>query len=304
MSSSNMITLIGRAFRHPGRACSLAKRKMKQLFLWDYYYSRLREPKVKAWIDLNPEMHKDITKKLIQNGFDVLDFRIDVAAYRHYMERAKYHTFPNYRRGGKEGNFAEKSLEHYLATEFLALSKEDTYIDIANADSPTPEIYGKLFGCRAYRQDLSFPEGIHGNVIGGDAAKLPVENGFATKIALHCSFEHFEQDSDMLFIKEMGRILRNGGKACILPFYLFNRYAIATDPAALPKGGITFDDDAILFCARGWGNQHGRYYDVPHIITRIRDNLDGLKLTIYVIQNEKDVNPSCFVRFVALFEKE
>lgn len=46
------------------------------------------------------------------------------------------------------------------------------YIDIANASCPTPEIYHKLYGCKVYRQDLVFPEGIHGNAIGGDAGSI------------------------------------------------------------------------------------------------------------------------------------
>ncbi len=89
-----------------------------------------------------------------------------------------------------------------------------------------------------------------------------------------------------------------------MPLYLFNKYVIQTDPAALPKGGISFEGDAVLYCAKGWGERHGRFYDMPHLISRIRNNLNNLKLTIYVIQNEKEVDPSCYVKFVALFEKE
>lgn len=222
------------------------------------------------------------------------------------MENAQYSKFRAYylKFAGIARNLAEKSLEHYLGARLLALSKDDLYIDIASSNSPAPEIYHKMYGCKCYRQDMMFLEGMNENTIGGDAANMSVRDGFASKMALHCSFEHFEGDSDIGFIKEASRVLLVGGRLCILPLYLFNKYVIQTDPTVLPKGGIQFDSDAVLYCAKGWGQRHGRFYDVPHFITRIGDNLDGFNLVIYVVQNEKEVDPSCYVKFIALFQKE
>jgi hypothetical protein len=123
-------------------------------------------------------------------------------------------------------------------------------------------------------------------------------------MALHCSFECFEQDSDIKFIIEAGRVLRKGGKLLIVPLYLSNKYIIVTDPAVLPRGGIPFESDAILYCVKGCGDRHARYYNVSKLITRIRNYLKNLKLTIYVIQNEKEIYPSSYTKFIALFEKE
>ena len=296
---------IQKALKHPDKAYKFAIRKMKEGLLWNYYYAALREPKVKSAVPHDdPQIQNEILEDLKKNTFNVIDFEINVTDYRQYINNAEYHKFPNYYGGGKASNFTEKSLEHYLTAKLLNLYKDDVYIDIANANSPTPEIYHKLYGCKVYRQDLVFPEGIHGNIIGGDAGNMSVEDSFATKMALHCSFEHFEQDADIMFIKEASRVLKKEGKLCILPLYLFNRYAIQTDPSALPKGGIPFESDAILYCAKGWGGRHGRFYDIPHFIARIRNNLNDLKLTIYVVQNEKDVDSSCYVNFMALLEKE
>ena len=241
--------------------------------------------------------------ELRSHGFRLHDFSIDVAGYERYIRDARYHQFPNYYRGGHGANFAEKSLEHYLVAILLDLQKDDVYIDIANNSSPTPEIYHRLYGCNVYRQDLLFSPGIHGNVIGGDAGAMPVADGFATKMALHCSFEHFEQDADIRFVAEAGRVLSSGGKLCIVPLYLFTAYAIQTDPAVLPMGGLAFDRDAILYCARGWGERHGRFYDVPQLIARIGKSLDALRLTVYVVRNAPDIDPWCYVKFVALCEK-
>ena len=259
---------------------------------------------MKSWIEDDQNTQDEIVKELKKSGFNVTDFRIDAKEYRHYLKLARYENYSGYYGGGKGNNFAEKSLEHFIAAKLLDLSKEDIYIDVASADAPTSDIYHRLFGCSSYQQDLIFPEGINGNVIGGDASDMPVKDGFATKIGLHCSFEHFEQDSDMRFIRETKRVLRKGGRLCIIPLYLFNKYAVHTDLSVfLPWKGVNFEPDATVYCAKGYENRHGRFYDVPHLITRVRNNLDGLKLTVYVVQNAKDIDPSCYVRFVALLEK-
>jgi SAM-dependent methyltransferase len=245
--------------------------------------------------------------QLKENGLCVIDFKINLDEFRQYLERAQYNRFPEYYGGGKGRNFVEKSLEHYLAAKVLQISRNDVYIDIASANSPAAEIYHRLYGCETYRQDIVFPSGINGNTIGGDACNMPVADGFATKMALHCSFEHFEQDSDIRFIKEAGRVLRKGGKLCIVPLYLFESYIAVTDPANLSREerareGALFDSDVALYCAKGWGLRHARFYDVTHLIARIIKNSD-LKSTIYVIQNEKAVDNTCYARFIAVFEK-
>jgi SAM-dependent methyltransferase len=176
------------------------------------------------------------------------------------------------------------------------------YIDVASSNSPSAEIYHKLYGCKTYRQDLIFQRGICGNTIGGDACNMPIKDGFATKMALHCSFEHFEQDSDIRFIKEASRILQKGGKLCIVPLYLSDDHIILINPTNLPRGGLQFDSDAKLYCVKGWAPRHVRYYDVPHLITRIIENTD-LEPTVYVVQNEKEADTSCYVKFIAVFEK-
>jgi len=294
-----------RVIKQPKRAIKFAIWKIKEFVLWDYYYAALPEPKIKSAIPANnPQVQDEIMKQLRKNGFNIVNFKINKNDYKHYLDNAKYNKFPDYYGGGKGRTFTEKSLEHYLAAKLLNLSKDDVYIDIANLNSPTPEIYHKLYGCKTYRQDLIFPKGLHKNIIGGDASSMPVKDGFATKMGLHCSFEHFEQDSDIGFIKEANRVLGKEGKVCILPLYLFNRYAIQTDPVVLPRGGISFESDAILYCAKGYRNRHGRFYDISHLISRIRNNINDLKLTIYIIENEKEIDSSCYVKFIAILEKE
>lgn len=234
-----------------------------------------------------PQVQKMVISQMENAEFDLTPYTIDIHDYHDYIERSDYQQYTNYYNSIKS-SFAEKTLEHYLAMKLLDLNEHDVYIDIANARSPTPEIYQKLHGCKTYRQDLIFEPGFHGDTIGGDASAMPLPNGFASAMALHCSFEHFEGDTDIRFIREAKRVLIPGGRMCILPLYTFFKYAIQTDPKAYPDFKI--EEKAIIYHALGWGNRHGRFYDVPHLINRVRNNLDGMKMKIYIITNEKKID--------------
>jgi len=268
---------------------------------WQYKYFLLREPKVRGGIPHTDAVGTELQLKT--NNFMVRDLVIDVADYWKYIEAAELYKLKRYYGGYDGSSFPEKSLEHYLAAKLLKLEPDDIYVDVGSMQSPVVQVYHNLYRCKTYQQDLSYPAGINGDMIGGDAGAMPVPDGFATKMGLHCSFEHFERDSDIRFIVEAGRVLRPGGRVCILPLYLFSHYAIQTDPAVLPEGGIEFGPDAVLYCKKGYRNRHGRFYDVPHLISRVRNALNGLGLIIYSVTNAQQVHPSCSVRFIAVLDK-
>ena len=306
-----MLNKLQIAIRHPEKAYRAVAKKVKNDLLWEYYFSTTREPKAR-WDALRFNPKKEvIADQLKENRLRVDDFKIDLDEFHQYLEKAQYARFPNYYGGGK-GVFkrflVEKSLEHYLAAKTLQISRNDVYVDVASSNSPAAEVYHKLFGCETYRQDIIFPRGIHGNTIGGNACNMPVTDGFATKMALHCSFEHFENDSDIRFIKEASRVLRKGGKLCIVPLYLGESYMVITNPVNLSRKerggeGALFDSDATLFCSKkDLDLRHNRFYDVSHFIARIIKNSD-LKSIIYVIRNEKEVDDTCYAKFIAIFEK-
>jgi len=98
--------------------------------------------------------------------------------------------------------------------------------------------------------------------------------------------------------------LRSGGRLCIVPLYLFTKYTIQTDTAAWPEQGLEFDPHASINIAEGWRERHGRFYDVSHLRKRIMNNLNNMELTIYVIRNQDVIDPSCYVKFAAVFEKK
>jgi SAM-dependent methyltransferase len=272
--------------------------KIKNTFFWDHYYSSLREPKVRnGFLELQRTTKEMIIQQFEAVGINPKPFTIDQEGYLNYFKKANYSRF----RYCPETMLPEKSLEHYVAAEILALTPKDVYIDIASAKSPAPSIYAQLYGCIVYKQDLIYPKGLHGNVIGGDACELPLPDGFASKMALHCSFEHFEGNADTLFIQEASRVLTKGGKLCILPLYLTERFGIVTNPILVPKQ-MVFDEEALLYCEKRCDNRHGRFYDAKHFVERIVSKTN-LKLTLYAITNETEIDPACYLKFMALFEK-
>ena len=289
--------------RRPKESVRYVRSRIVEMLQWEDYYAALREPKVRGLVR-NDEANADrVAEYLRRVGFHLHDFEIDLADFHNYLRLAQYTNYWPYYDGGRAAKFTEKALEHYLASRLLELSANDVYIDIANDASPTPDIYRKLFGCAVYRQDLTFKPGLKGDRIGGNAANLPLPTGFASKLGLHCSFEHFEGNSDIGFIREASRVLRPGGRLCIVPLYLVESYAIQTNPALMKRGGIAFEADARLYCARGWRNRHNRCYDVDHFVNRIFENLGDLDLTLYHVRNQREVDPVCYVKFIAVFTK-
>jgi len=287
----------------PARAWYALRYRLRSALLWERRYAGLREPNVREGIPDGVEFDTAVRAELERAGIRVCEYQVDPDDYHAYLAKAEYRQYRTYLHGGHAAVFPEKSYEHYLAATLLALQPGDTYIDIANDRSPAPDIYRRLYGCTAYRQDIVFAPGVHGDSIGSDAATLPVEDGFASAMALHCSLEHFEGDADIGFVREAARVLRRGGRVCIVPLYMSTKYSILTDPAVLPRGSQPFEHDAVLHCVRGYGNRHGRYYDGIHLARRIIDNLGPLDFTVYYFSNMYSVEPRCHVRFSVVMRR-
>lgn len=257
--------------------------------------------------------HGDITAELASHGVRVEPYTIDVDAFWAYVEEVGYRSSYYYHggtmtTGAPDGDTAEtateKWLEHYVSWDLIRPERGETLIDIASCHSPFADMQQDHYGITAYRQDLMFPAGLHDDrTIGGDAAAMPVDDGFADLMTLHCSFEHFEGDSDRRFVREAQRVLRPGGRLCILPLYTSTRYSIQSDPATWAEQPVRFEPDAKVCLARGWSEAHGRLYDAAHFLDRVVANLGPLELTVYAIENAAEVSPNCYLRFAALLRQ-
>jgi SAM-dependent methyltransferase len=221
-----------------------------------------------------------------------------------FFERGGYARRWLYYAGGRDRTVLQKVLEHWTAAELLGLEPSDLYLDVASQDSPAPDIYARLYACRVLRQDLGYRAGLHGGRIGGSAESIPLPTGSVSKMALHNAFEHFEADADTGFVHEAQRLLRPGGRLCILPLFLHPTYSVQTDLAMLPPGvELRFDAGARIHEAPGWRDRHGRFYDVPQLIRRVVQPARQFRLRLIHYENAAELYPGCHMHYAALFER-
>jgi len=226
----------------------------------------------------------------------VESLRVDKSEFDRYFQKWSYDKI-------YIKNKEEKALEHFVAIKLLDFKKKDVFIDIASLNSPFPNVVSKTYGCKVYKQDLSYPAGVNRNVIGSDAAAMPLEAGSVSKMTLHCSFEHFEGDADTRFVKEAGRVLKPGGMVCILPLYLSKGYYIQNDPT-VDRTGLVFDEGASIKEVAGWNNRFGRIYSVDKLKERIFNNCGDLEIKMYFLENTKDIHPDCYLNFILVLIKK
>ncbi|MEZ4777569.1 MAG: methyltransferase domain-containing protein [Bacteroidia bacterium] len=254
----------------------------------------------------DPRLDDQLVEKLKEAGIGVKPFEIDVPGYKDYLKKVDYPD--TYYGGGKipGKNFTEKTLEHYVSTSFIPFDEDTVFIDVAACTSPFYTIVRRLYGCReTYQQDLVYPKGLNGDKIGGYASELYLPDGSVDAVTLHCSLEHFEGNSDTEFFQELSRVLRPGGRAVILPFYLAGEYTIHVDPAynLLKFHRPKIDPRAKLrYC--NWYQFFSRHYDPQALQERILSKVPDLNLTVYHVQNFREVDPSCYLRFIGVFEKK
>ena len=67
-------------------------------------------------------------------------------------------------------------------------------------------------------QDIRFEEGVHGDMVGSNADAIPLPDGSIDGIVSLNAIEHFEAGHDLGFLKECARLLKPGGRICVVPY--------------------------------------------------------------------------------------
>jgi hypothetical protein len=200
-------------------------------------------------------------------GIPIRSVTIDKTDQEKWLGKVDYPAhYPDYCKEYSSSSFLPtKTLQHYLSLNGRTLTADSTTLDVASCHSPLPQIVHRLYGAKAYRQDQIYPSGLKDDMIGGDATNIPLPNNALDLITLHCSWEHFENDADILFIREAFRLLKPGGTLWIGPLYMDVQDVVVTSPhiwtskyqeKALPP---LFSKTAALYFDESICQRHGKF---------------------------------------------
>ena len=270
--------LVGKVLRGPeGPADPVVQRQLRE-------FGRARdEEKASYWESFfNAD---ELAARLEAAGLAVEETEIDRGNFEEWLtefrELASYYENMNDVR-------AEKLLEHYLTLKHLDLKAEDRFVDVAACGSPLSDILRKK-GIAAWNQDLIYPAGVHGYQIGGNAAHMPVHDGFADILALHCAFECFWGDADTGFAVEAPRVLKKGGRVGILPLYLDTIHFVKTSPHC-NKTAIPVEKEAKwLWRDDKYREPFSRHYSPESFAERIVSKMKGMDLKILRFTNLEEL---------------
>lgn len=235
-----------------------------------------------------------ILEELRKLGIFLRLVEIDASEFDAYLEAvSKTGLYDKYAKHFGD-NFKRKALEHFLSFKLLDIQENDIFMDVAASGSPILEIVKTLYNIKnGWRQDLSYPPGISGNQIGSDASSVPLPDNSISKMTLHCSFEHFESDTDIGFIKECSRLLKPEGMVLIIPLYMSNTYHILSNLELLQKMGLPrFEPKTPIWMNPRPNSVHGRFYDPLALKSRVIDVVkDDLKCKVILFEfNEKNLS--------------
>lgn len=215
-------------------------------------------------------------------GAPVQPFNVDLRAFSAFMRR--YHDARAYIHVGKK-------LEYFISEQMLQFTQNEIYVDVASQDCPFAYYVNRLYGTRAYRQDLYYLKPSAYDLV-GDACKLPFAEGQVAKISLHNSLEHFVDDSDSRFIEEAQRILAPGGLMVVTPLDIAEKYSEDTEAGWIDDRGVKH-----LWSE---GAQFARTYDPEQFKRRVLDHCPGMRCTVYQASEVDEVYKPYYF---AMFEK-
>jgi hypothetical protein len=202
-----------------------------------------------------------------------------------------------------QGIIADKWLEHFLSIYFLKPKDGEVMIDAASHWSPFSKIVREISNVKIYMQDMCFEPGIHKNLIGSECTNIPLPDDSIDLITVNNSIEHFEENRDALFLKEAYRLLKPGGRMCIVPLFISTVVVNMADPE-LDLSAVNFDPEAVLVSAKPWKIQFARYYTPETFVQRLMKAVPQFEYEIISIRDMNRFDPSLgYWQFVAYLRK-
>jgi ubiquinone/menaquinone biosynthesis C-methylase UbiE len=199
----------------------------------------------------------EVVRQLAAAGWKIDERAFPFEEFSAYFRRIDYlQRYPHYSKQYHR-SITRKAIEHFVSFELFAPMAGKTFLDVAASTSPVTRILRDIYGFeQVYRQDLNFTEDQHKKdpyTLVSDATKIPLADGSVDAISLHNSWEHFEGAADTDFLREAGRLLRPGGRLCILPIDFSRQTTVLTSPGVWftkyrnVKTPPVFDPRAVIF---------------------------------------------------------
>ncbi len=227
------------------------------------------------------------------SGVEVADLDFDSACLYQWVKR----YFPEWR--DRLGDLRHKKLVEFFTTfTLLAPGADDAFMDAAGGyDTYLPKL-----SCKAkYVQDIRISRELRARLdnkveyIESDARNISLPDQSVDKISCHHAFEHFQDDSDIWFVKEIQRLLRPKGKCCIVPILISDCYAEITNAFTFdlkfdPRSKLLIDPTAAI----PGGDQSGHYarvYDLVGFQERVIGNIDFTRFKATITELRLDGRP-------------
>ena len=204
--------------------------------------------------------------------------------FQRWIEDANLKEFQKYSYPHK------KALEFFFSASILDIKANDVVLDAAGGKSNYLSAIKNTYNpARLVLTDHIYPETTQeGDVLiaGGDISQIDLGDASIDKISCHHAFEHFQEDKDVKFIKEIARLIKLDGKAVIIPLFVSKSYVECWN---IEHNG-RFDEDAQLLVDKtaslpGSDNDghFARVYDHASLRKRILSAAEeaGLNWTIY-----------------------
>lgn len=281
---------------------------LKDIILQYYYRLRCNAVNACCWSDPTEEDNKKIEEQLRDHGVRLESLILNKKTFKGFEN--DFNFGDDFYGGRSSGLYKEKVLEHYLAytLSMQKLFPGGTYVDIAAANSPWAKLLREK-GINAFAIDLS-RSSQYGHLDFYrimDATRTSFADQSVDFASLQCAFEMFNKDDDIQLILELGRILKHGGSAIICPLYLHTHYSGFSSPDFYFKK--TYHDlNAKLYLAPNGMKKipFARFYDADQLVKRIIKVIRGIGLSyrIYVIKDEKQIDPSVYCKFILEIKKD
>lgn len=231
--------------------------------------------------------------------FTVVREKLDQDAFKAWMDEVDYESnYPKYVQEFPKGGLLEaKAAQHYVSILLSDPKAETLFMDTASSNSPFWKLVDRIYGVeKAYRQDLNFKAGVHGDTVGSNVSAIPFEDEGISMITAHCSWEHFEGDADVEYFSECARILKPGGTMVIVPVYFANEYSAHTSPHiwdrkyVAAEGHPKFDAQAVVYLREPIRQRLSKFYTGPQLIERIlRPFAATFEFSLHYYENYQEI---------------